>query len=103
MSQNIFYVIQIIASNEKVVVPLHWIKSVETQYPKYLNYGLNRTQKILIYYSPAAIDAIKQGESADGFQPNFTLGLQTLFPAYGCYQAKPCKCFGMYHARHHIS
>lgn len=99
MSLNTFIVIQIIAdndlNNERIVVPLHWIKSVVTQYPKYLNYGLNRNQIILVYYSHDAIEAIEQGEPAHNFQPNFSLDSQTSFSIHGCYKARPCKCFGM--------
>lgn len=88
-----FCVAYILAAQKKVIVPIHWIKEVTSQFAKYLNNGINRNQFITIYYSHSAMDEIIAGANADDFQPPFD-NLLVIFPETGCYKAKPYKCFG---------
>lgn len=91
---NMFFAVHIISARKKAVVPSHWIKDVETQLPKYINNSINRAQVVMVYYSQPAIDAMRRGEPAIHFQPNFRFSpLNAEFPNMGCYIAKLCKSF----------
>lgn len=91
-----FYVIYLIKPKKYAVIPIHWIQGHRTQLPKFINYGLNTTQKVLAFYSPSTMERIRNGARALDFLPDFQASLTVEYPAEGCYLAKPIKYFGKF-------
>lgn len=94
-----YYVAYLQRFEQNIVVPVNWIMNYQTQWEKFVNRGLNQTQKHRIFYTedPSAYD--ENGARLD-FQPNFTLDANE-FPDGGCYEGKLVKFFSKFHSRFH--
>lgn len=80
---------------KKIVIPETWIYDINEE--KLKNYGVNRNQKVLIYWSTSAIDA--NGCPIDTHQPNFLAPACGQFPPAddeACYIAYVNRYFGMF-------
>lgn len=86
-----YFVVFLLGPKENVVVPDIWIQGCGQQWEKFINRGLNQTQKYRIFYSedPLAMD---DGRPNNEYAPNFALDADD-FPSKGCYTGKIIKFF----------
>lgn len=82
-----FYVVYLEVPRRNIIIPCKWILNYERQMEKDMFFGVNPSQRILVFYSPNAYDA--DGRPYEDFQPNFRLDVDTNFPNEGCFIAKP--------------
>lgn len=69
-----------------VLIPNTWVLNYEQQMNKDMFFGVNPSQRVLCYYSPAGYD--EDGKPKSDFPPNFNLGVNGRFPNEGCYEAR---------------
>lgn len=92
-----FYVVFLVKLKKVVVIPKTWIKDHQTQWVKFVNYGINSGQKYLVYYTTKNESKNENGEPCEFFEANFNLSLNADSPVEGCYLAKILKYFGKYY------
>lgn len=87
-----YYVAFLHRFRKNIVVPVNWIMNYTAQWKKFVNRGLNQTQRHRIFYTedPCAFD--ENGALLLNFQPNFDLDAVE-FPNEGCYDGKLVKFF----------
>lgn len=81
-----FYIVFLVEPKINVVIPKSWILDVEDNWEKFVNKGLNSTQKFLCFWSEAEHAQI-DGKPNPNFKPQFN-NVNHVFPAEGCYFGK---------------
>lgn len=82
-----FYIVFLVEPKINVVIPKTWIMDIEENWEKFVNKGLNSTQKFLCFWSEekhAQID----GKPNQNFKPQFNNDVNHVFPSEGCYLGK---------------
>lgn len=75
-----YFVVYLIEPKRYAVIPCYWIYDEDGElYNKFMNTGLNSSQKYLCYWS-SANNSVEYSGAPDDFEPNFNAARSTLFP-----------------------
>lgn len=81
-----YYVVYLLQPEQNVVIPINWVQDIDKQWEKFVNYGLNSTQKYMCYWSNEKEAVDENGMPNSAFKANFHTGQSVnQFPEPGCY------------------
>lgn len=87
-----YFVVLIIDSGVKHIIPYTWVKEIGANWQKFVNQGLNKNQKYTVFYSENAGAFDEQNRPNVNYKLNFTNELK-MFPEEGCYYGKLLKFY----------
>lgn len=87
-----YFVVFIFDSGSHHIIPTTWVKDMEENWQKFINRGLNSSQKFTVYFSNRD-EAMIHDQPDMNYEPVFTNEAK-VFPQEGCYYAKILKYFG---------
>lgn len=91
MSNQMWYAVHFLKPKKNRVVPAKWIKSLDDQIEKFLNYRINTAQQFLIYYSEEPEARDDNDRPNEALNPKFNMDVDGDFPAEGCYMGRLLK------------
>lgn len=89
-----YFIVYLLDSQTKIVIPDHWIRDIETQREKFLNNGLNKNQIHVCFWTNCSAARHPNGVIRLDFAPNFNAGFTNTFPSEGCYKCQIIKAKG---------
>lgn len=89
-----YYIVYLLKDKINIIVPQTWIKDINDHIEKFINSGLNSSQKFLCFWteSPHAFD--ENGRPKLNFEPDSNAEIADRFPHTGWHICKLKKCRG---------
>lgn len=76
-----FFVVYLVEPKKYAVIPCHWIHDDNDEiWDKFINNGLNSSQKYLCYWASEIDSAEYRGSPNDFYEPNFEAPRSSVFP-----------------------
>lgn len=92
-----FFIVFFLEAVMHKVVPHTWIHGLSEQLEKFINFGLNKNQKFMAFYTDSADAFDDNGVPRPDFVPDFNLSHRNNFPAEGLYLCKLVKFRGKFY------
>lgn len=82
-----YFVAKTVPSNNYVVDPKSWIFGIENCWERMVNFGINKKEKFVCFYSEEHSVLNDEGHPDPNYTPNWDelLWDEKIFPKHGCY------------------
>lgn len=87
-----YFVVFLIHDGINIIIPNNWIKNFDDHLEKFLNSGLNSSQKFLCFWTECPQAFTRDGKPKSDYSPDLNIGMAERYPQTGWYVCKIKKC-----------